>query len=379
MANKVLLIRNAAASDFGGAERIPAFISKELLSYDLDPIILSRSKKTLDFAHSMGIKTKKTWWWPRQNWSGWRVGLFPIYFIWQIILVFYYIALFKRLQPVTIHIQSKDDFIAATYAAKFLGIHCFWSDYADLKHIWRNLGIWYKNPIGKLVYRAAKIPSSIIVVSQKDLEEILVHLPDKDSVVAGKLKVIYNGVYDTLKPAKQKFTFISTARLVVDKGIHELIEAFKQVIVDHPNATLAIIGDGPDRQQFEQLAKSTPGITFFGHQIEPLRYLFESAIFILPTYHEGFSIALLEACMASKAIIATNVGGNPELIEDGVDGLLIPPKDTTALKKAMEKLLNSSTLQKKLSANARKKFLNHYNFGDIVKNHLLPLYKGETI
>jgi glycosyltransferase involved in cell wall biosynthesis len=377
--NTVILIRNAMPYDFGGGERVPVFIARETQKHSsLKPIVFSRSKKLLDFAKINGVPHKRTWWWSRQNWSGARVLLTPVYFIWQFALFLYYVSLFLRHKPRTVHIQGKDDFIAGTYAARAIGARVIWSDYADLKHIFLNHSVWYKNPIGKAVYLAAHFAEKIIVVSKQDRQLVAKHIPDGS--VKQKMEVIYNGAFDSYKPADKDdiFTFVSTGRLVTDKGIGELIDAFKRVHSDHKHTRLYLIGDGPEREEFEQRAEGDKSIQFLGHQKNPLEYVAKSHVFLLPTYHEGFSLALVEACMLQMPIIATNVGGNPEIIKDGKTGLLVEVKNVDELYSAMIKLFEDEKLRKKLSMNARDAYVKDFDFESIIKDIFIPIYEGRS-
>ena len=355
---------------------MPVFIAGELRRHGFEAIILSRSKKLLAFAKEQGVPSIRSWWWSRQNWSGMKALLFPIYVGWQVILFFYYVVIFIKLRPSIVHLQAKDDFIAGTFAARALGIRAFWSDYADLKHIWLNHGVWYKNPIGKFVYLAAHLADTIVVVSREDKRLIAANIPN--GAIKRKLKIIHNGFADIYKPAKKTTDFISTARLVTDKGIAELIEAFSWLVAEFPTATLAIVGDGPEKERFKNQARGIKGITFKGYQREPLPFLARSKVFVLPTYHEGFSIALVEACMSGLAIIATDVGGNSEIIVDKKDGLLVPAKNVDALYEAMKKLYKNTGLQETLGAKAREKFMKSYELSDVVEKKFLPLYEGRA-
>lgn len=377
MRKTVISIRNAMAYDFGGGERVPVFIAREVAnSSDLHPIVFSRSEKLLSFAKDNNVPCMKTWWWSRQNWSGKRALLIPIYVGWQVILYFYYLILFAKYQPTSVHLQSKDDFIAGTFAARTLGVTVFWSDYADLKHIFLNHKVWFKNPVGKMVYFAARFASKIIVVSKEDLRLISLNIPG--GLVKDKMSVIYNGSFDTPKSVRrnEKFTFVSSSRIVTDKGIGELIEAFKKIHKIHPDTELHLLGDGPEREAFENKAKANKSIIFFGHISNPLNYVAKSHVFIIPTYHEGFSIALVEACMLGMPIIATEVGGNPEIIQHKKTGLLVKAKDSDDLFKAMEELYINTDLRLTIGKNARNKYLDEFNFQTIIKNHFIPLYKG---
>ncbi len=384
MANKktVLLIRNAKSYDFGGAERYPVFLSDILQkSHNINPIIITRHPRLIDFANSSSIKTVKGWWWPNQSWNGAKVLLFPIYLLWQIILFIWYLQLFIRLKPAVIHIQSKDDFIAATWAAKILNINTIWTDHADLKHIWKNLSIWYKNPVGKLVHWSARFVNAITVISNSELSLICSNLKAKDQIV-NKMRVIYNGISNKASSyslaTNDNFTYCVVSRLVTDKGIREVIEAFNDLTKEYPNDKLQIIGDGPEMSLFKEQAKPNKNIELLGYQKDPLKYIAKCDAFIHPTYHEGFSLSLLEASMLSKPIIATAIGGNTELIEDNKNGVLVKVKDVESLRNAMKLLRNDKSLRNKLGQSARKKYVDNYQFDQIVNNKFIPLYEEEA-
>lgn len=376
--NLVISIRNASSFDFGGGEKVPVQIAREVnRSKKLKVIVFSKNQKLIDYAKSESIVFKKSWWWSRQNWSSTRALLFPIYLLWQMVLFVYYAVNFIKYKPITVHIQSKDDFIAGTFAARILRVNVVWSDYADLKHIFLNNHIWYKNPVGKLVYFAAHFCKTIITVSNEDRQLVLNNL--KNTKLYDKFRVIHFGAFDKYAPIDKNkdFTFIYSGRLVVDKGVGELISAFGNLSKKHPEIQLHILGDGPDRKKFEKQAQDISGITFFGHQQNPFEKISQSHVFILPTYHEGFSIALVEATMLNMPIIATNVGGNPEIIHNNETGLLVKAKDIKSLENAMEKLLSDDKLRTKLGDNARKQYLEKFQFDKIIRDKFIPLYEGK--
>ena len=375
--NNIVQIRNAAPQDFGGGERYPVLLAKELSSLGLNNVVLSGSDKLIKFAKQNGVSIKKSWWWKNQNWSGTRALLFPAYLLWQTILFLYYLAIFSRLRPTVIHIQSKDDFIGATFAGKFLGKRVVWTDHADIKHVFKNITKWYKNPTGHLVYFASRFADNITVVSKSELHEINKSLPES-SALKNKIRVVYNGSPDhktSHTPVKNHhFTFLIASRLVQDKGVSEAIAAFNNLNEKHPDTRLVILGDGPDQDNFKKQAQANKNIVFLGHQESPLSLMASCDVFLLPTYHEGFSVALVEAAMLGLPVIATGVGGNVEIIKDGHNGLLVSPKNVKELQKAMEKLYLDQQLNKRLGVNNRDQYLNNYIFSDIVKKYILPIY-----
>lgn len=379
----IILIRNAKSYDFGGGERFPVFAADILKKNGYDPLIISRSQKLCMFAADHDISTTKGWWWSHQNWSGLYVTLFPIYVIWQIVLTFWYIVKFLQFHPNVVHIQSKDDFIAATLAGRLLGKRIIWTDHADLKHVWKNLTVWYKNPVGKLIYLCAHLAHAISVVSKSERDLVARNLSDTSNLTR-KISVIYNGVLDTqdqFPTARNSniFTYCVASRLVTDKGIKEVINAYKTIHITIPNSQLLLLGDGPEAAKFHKLAKDTPSIKFLGHQTNPLKIMSQADVFIHPTYHEGFSVALVEAGMLGMPIVATAVGGNLEIIEDRKTGLLVSVRDSNSLAQAMQELALNKDLRQQLSVSTRQQYVNKFQFDHIMNESFIPLYEGKSL
>jgi glycosyltransferase involved in cell wall biosynthesis len=180
----------------------------------------------------------------------------------------------------------------------------------------------------------------------------------KRGIPEHKLRVICNGTLGSVRTRNikeyipvelQRPAIATVAGMYQRKGISELIDAFAQIAAKFPQAHLYIVGNGPDRQIFEEKAQSTPfnhRIHFEGFQPEPQRYLLASDIFVLASYHEPFGLVLSEAREAGCAIIATNVDGIPEALDNGQAGILIPPKNSQLLANALTDLLGNAHLLK---------------------------------
>lgn len=373
---KIVIIRNAFRYDFGGGERMPVHLAHELQKYNYSAHIISRSPKLLDYATSLELKTVRGIWWARQDWSGIRILLTPIYFAWQLVLIFWYLYTFLKLHPNIVHAQSKDDFISATLAARILNIPVFWSDHADLKYVYQNLHVWYKNPIGKIVYLCGRLAKAIVLTSENDKRLIEEAIGTK---LPNNYKIIYNGVFDSHRLQKNKPTgkdiiFVATSRLVTAKGIGELIEAFLILKKDHPNVKLWLFGDGPEKEKFEKQVAGDEDIVFKGFPKDTLEQAAQADVFVHPSYLEGFSISLIEAAMLGLPIIACRVGGNPEIV-NSKNGILIPDRDVAALAKAMDTLASNKQLRTHLARQSRLTFEKDYNFENIVREKYLPLYE----
>lgn len=372
--SKVALIRNSNQYDFGGAELFPINLAEIIINNGYEPIVLSANKKTIAKAKAASITTKRSPWLPYQNFSGIRILLFPAYLVWILFMTGWYWYFLAKNDIAVAHPQSRDDFIAATFAAKILKLKVIWGDHADLKHIYMNHSVWYKNPVGKLAFFASKYANAVIIESHSEkalIENSLgKNLPKNH-------RVIHIGVVDSYKPkirTNKKVVFVSTSRLVKDKGISELIEAFKQL--SSANAVLRICGDGPDATKFKAQAKDAPNIEFLGHVDNVVQVLSDSDIFVHPTYHEGFGLSLVEAEMCGLPIIASNVGSIPEIVTSGVNGILAEPKNTEQLASAMKELINNPTKRKKMGSASRQIYLDNFQFDVIVKDSFIPLYEN---
>lgn len=164
-------------------------------------------------------------------------------------------------------------------------------------------------------------------------------------------QVVYNGIDTTLfrpmvvkKRDPQKLNLLYIGNLNIEKGLEYLLEAAKS-LTDKIN--LSIVGDGP---LLDTLKKKYPYAQFYGRIPKPEipKAINQHDLLVLPTLVESFPNVLLEAMACGKAIIATNVFGIPEIVEDGREGFLIEPKNSRELKKKIEEFLHHPELAKKM-------------------------------
>lgn len=378
----VLLIRNANPADFGGAETYQVSLATILSEIGYKPVIVTRSVKLTHYAQEHAISALNGWWWSRQNWSGRRLILFPAYVIWQGILFCWYLNLIRKTKADVLHIQSKDDFIAGTLAGRLLHKKVVWTDHMDLRYVFLNITKPFRNPVGKLVHWAQKYTDRVILISENEYRLVTSHFKHPHDA-RHKISIVKNGVIDRLKVVTTTkkdtalFTYCIASRIVTNKGIGEAIQAFQKLSTELPEAAiqLAIYGDGPETPQFKDLAANNKNIQFLGHQNNSIKKIFTADVFMLPSYQEGFSIALLEATMLGKAIIASNVDSNPEIIAHEQTGLLVNPRSIDELKEAMKRLYTEPALKQALGLNARESYEKQFNLKHIVEEHIIPLYE----
>jgi glycosyltransferase involved in cell wall biosynthesis len=143
----------------------------------------------------------------------------------------------------------------------------------------------------------------------------------------------------------------TTARLAEIKGIDSLISVFKTVAAKHANWYLVITGDGPDREKLEALAASLgiqDRVVFAGFSAEAAKAAAAYDIAVLNSSIEGFPNVIVEYLAAGKPVISTDVGGIPEIIRDGENGVLVRPGDDRDLLDKMLRLVENPDLRQRL-------------------------------
>ena len=172
---------------------------------------------------------------------------------------------------------------------------------------------------------------------------------------------------------KKNETVIGTiGRLTTQKGIDTLLEAFRILVTKRRNLRLIVVGDGELRTSLIKLSEQLGirnKLVFTGirQDIAYVLHLFD--IFVLSSLWEGQPITIMEAMAAGKPIVATSVGGNGEILKKGEFGLIISPKDPTAMAKAIEILLNDPSLAGGLAKKASVYARTHLGHRTMVKNY----------
>lgn len=187
--------------------------------------------------------------------------------------------------------------------------------------------------------------------------------------------VVYTGVEtaEEFRPgskALSKATTIGAAsRLVPLKGLAELIQAVASLHLEFPELQLEIAGAGPERKHLEREVDRLglqDQVRFLGWQQNMRPVLQRWDIFAMPSLDEGLPIAVLEAMAESLPVVATSVGGLPELVEDCHTGYLVPPSDITALTRSLRFLIQDATLRQSMGAAGRKRVLEHFSVHGMV-------------
>ena len=220
------------------------------------------------------------------------------------------------------------------------------------------------------------------------------YLVSQGGLNLAKIRVVANGVdvaaLDTARPgdAVRRDLGLPAGAPVIGlvgrldhwgKGHKELLAAMAQIQARHPVHAL-IVGGGRRMDEVREMAAGlglADAVHFLGPRRDVPDLLNAMDIFVLPSHSEGVSLALLEAMAAGLPVIATAVGGLPEVVQDGDNGLLIPPRDSAALAAALERLLTDPALVRRLGANARTLVREHYSL-DRLGREIKEIY-GELV
>ena len=175
---------------------------------------------------------------------------------------------------------------------------------------------------------------------------------------------LYNRTDEVLEKAARirkpgVFTFVFVGRIVRDKGINELVQAFLSLNAKHPQTRLLLVGYfeeslDPVRPETRKLIETSPMIEAAGQQEDVRPYYAASDCFVFPSYREGFPNTVIEAGAMGLPSIVTDINGSREIVRDGENGIIIPPRDRARLYEAMEKMLTDDAFRISLASHARE-------------------------
>jgi L-malate glycosyltransferase len=265
--------------------------------------------------------------------------------------------------------------LIAIPAARLARVPVIISSRRDLAHL-----AWY-TPRRRKILRHLQSLSSAVLVNSGQIRDQLVH---EDGFRPEFIRVVHNGIdvnhfrsvaseRGKLFPGLENCTLIvCTGNMHTDvKGHPTLIEAARTICARFPQVKFVLIGDGKKRAEFESKVSALGlqrNFLFLGSRQNVSEILPCCDMAVLPSKAEGFSNALLEYMATGLPTIATDVGGNPEVIESGVNGLLARPNDPTALADAISSLLEDPHLASLLGAAGRERVRRHFDFAQLTSN-----------
>jgi len=200
------------------------------------------------------------------------------------------------------------------------------------------------------------------------------------SVAQGRLRpgrsvTVWNGIDLSAFPCRGPMAggpLITVARIEPVKDLETLLRALEIARRAMPGLRLTVVGDGSQRAALERLAGDLglrDAIAFLGERHDVAALLAEAAAFVSSSKTEGVSLTILEAMATGLPVIATHVGGNPEVVEDDVTGLLVPPRDATALAEAMVSIARDPARAAAMGRAGRARAERHFEVGQMVRTY----------
>ncbi|MEW2463677.1 MULTISPECIES: glycosyltransferase [unclassified Streptomyces] len=201
-----------------------------------------------------------------------------------------------------------------------------------------------------------------------------------EGVPAAKISVIPNGMrpeeFELAEPAEVATSLpvvLCVANLAVHKGHRYLLEACAALRASGNPCTLVLIGDGPERPELRRTAERLDlDVRFLGSRTDVAGYLARADAVVLPSLSEGSSNAVAEAMAAGRPVVATAVGGNPELLEGR--GILVPPADPAALADGLQRVLGDRDTAAALGRGAREWAMANLT-ADVMVDRYIALYR----
>lgn len=228
--------------------------------------------------------------------------------------------LIKKVKPDVVHTAAGEANFHGIIAAKLAGVKTI---------IGEEIGIPSHSKMAQKVFSWVYILADKIVCVSKAVKDYLVSIGE---IPADKGEVVYNPAHapsvDNRHAHPEHFSIVYVGRLEKVKNVETLLTAFSKLHNDKVHIT--IVGDGRERNALEQLCKDlsiVERVKFVGFSKDPHQYLSSADLFVLPSFSEGFGIAVVEAMLMKVPVLCSNVGGIPEFVVDNENGWLFNPLD----------------------------------------------------
>jgi len=276
--------------------------------------------------------------------------------------LFALVRLLKKERPEILHCHRHKPTVYGAIAARLAGVPHVISHVHGLNRT-RSLGRKITN---RFIFGAV---DKVIAVSDGVNKDVL---RTNTAIPPGKVVTVHNGidvdrvaavsagrdeVRERLGLKKDAVVFGTVGRLAQTKGQVYLLEAFSVTLKNLPGSVLLIAGDGPLMGELARKAEDlgiTPSVRFLGHRQDVLEIMRAFDVFVFPSLAEGLPLALLEAMASGVIVVASNVGGIPDVLGNGLYGRLVPPRDAASLAAAMADAALLSAEEKRKTAEAAR-------------------------
>jgi glycosyltransferase involved in cell wall biosynthesis len=348
--------------DFGGVEqrvKLTALGFQDVPDVDLIIVVLGHGGRVSEELVQMGIM-------PLILNSGVRIP--------NIKLIYSLYRIMKEHRPDVVHCSGSEANFHGLIATKMAGVKVKIGEeigFPNHQLAWRF--------IFKVIYSLA---DGVIAISHAVADKIV----ELGEVPADKISVVYNPVAFPVKLGKQlasrnsdQFVFVTICRLVPVKNLDTLLKAFQQLVLQAgaDRLRLHIVGDGSEMEGLMKLSEELSiggAVKFLGFQKDVTSFLQEADAFVLPSFSEGFSIALVEAMLCGLPAIVTKIGGPAEIVKEGQTGFLIDPYSEEELRMGMWKVYSMSETERKLIGSLAQQDARRFSTENYV-NELVTIYQ----
>jgi glycosyltransferase involved in cell wall biosynthesis len=213
------------------------------------------------------------------------------------------------------------------------------------------------------------------------------HMIKEEGASPEKIRVVLNGIdFDRVRTSSAararlrrefssdgSFLMLAVARLHPEKGYEYLFRALPEIQRRALRSVrLLVAGEGPFKEAYKDMVRGLGcerSVLFLGFRRDAPDLMAAADLLVLPSLAEAFGLVLAEALYLGTPVVATRVGGIPEIVDDGLDGVLVPPADASALAEAIVELINNPQKLARLGGAGREKVIRRFRFEEMVRNY----------
>jgi glycosyltransferase involved in cell wall biosynthesis len=340
--NRLRIAQVTLGLEIGGQERLLVEMARhrDQAYFDWTVIVLGKRGKLADAIEATGVRLV-----PLGDAGGFRPGL------WRQLA-----RLFRQERFDVVHTHDDRPLLYGMPAAWWAGVstRIHTNHHGRLAHVpWRHRF---------LMRQASRFTQTFVCVSHDSARYVI-----EQGVLPTRVQTLWNGI-DLTRFAYHgpchDGSIVTVARLSAEKDVGALLRAARSVIDAFPKLRFEIAGDGPCRSDLAQLAKQlqlTDHVVFHGEVSDVPSLLARARLFVLPSQSEGISLTLLEAMACGLPVVATQVGGNPEVVEANVTGLLVPAHDPESLAQAIGAIVADPARGRAMGVTGRQRVENNFD------------------
>lgn len=304
----------------------------------------------------------------------------------------YFLSIFRlirRLRPQILHAVTIRPVIYGGIAARLMRVPALVLSITGLGYVFigREVRARLLRPFAEFAYaHALHHRNAVAIFENADDRDLFVHrnlvMPDRTRVWVGG-GVDLDALRASAEPDDASPLVVLPARLLVDKGVREFVEAARSLRASFPGIRFALVGDVDPGNPATLSKAEIEGwvregvVESWGWREDIPDIIRSAAIVCLPSYREGAPMALIEAAAMGRAVVATDVPGCRQVVVDGKTGILVPARDPRALAAALSLLLSDAALRQRMGRAARHHAEKHFS-ARLARDRLLELYDSLT-